>query len=110
MRGPEGRDENGPAAALLLSHVSIQICSGQIYAAQRWAPRVFALALSPTSFHELAGRRQRLAAVAIRETEPEEVPSRYPPTRRKRIKTLVPLERLAQAWWVGDLGGPLWMV
>src|ERR1700722_689113 len=26
-RGPEGCDENGPAAALLLSHVSIQICS-----------------------------------------------------------------------------------
>jgi hypothetical protein len=24
-RSPEGRDENGPAAALLLSHVSIQI-------------------------------------------------------------------------------------
>src|ERR1700731_3269448 len=24
---PEGCDENGPAAALLLSHVSIQICS-----------------------------------------------------------------------------------
>src|SRR5580700_5536178 len=26
-RGPEGCDENGPAAALLLGHVSIQICS-----------------------------------------------------------------------------------
>src|SRR5580700_7736633 len=26
-RSPEGCDENGPAAALLLSHVSIQICS-----------------------------------------------------------------------------------
>src|SRR5260370_1608079 len=26
-RRPEGCDENGPAAALLLSHVSIQICS-----------------------------------------------------------------------------------
>src|ERR1700732_681356 len=26
-RSPEGFDENGPAAALLLSHVSIQICS-----------------------------------------------------------------------------------
>jgi hypothetical protein len=26
-RSPEGSDENGPAAALLLSHVSIQICS-----------------------------------------------------------------------------------
>src|ERR1700719_4728872 len=26
-RSPEGYDENGPAAALLLSHVSIQICS-----------------------------------------------------------------------------------
>ncbi|HEX3443719.1 MAG TPA: WYL domain-containing protein [Chthoniobacterales bacterium] len=26
-RGPEGCNENGPAAALLLSHVSIQICS-----------------------------------------------------------------------------------
>ncbi|HEV3040225.1 MAG TPA: hypothetical protein VHA33_20845 [Candidatus Angelobacter sp.] len=25
-RGPEGCDENGPAAALLLGHVSIQIC------------------------------------------------------------------------------------
>jgi hypothetical protein len=25
--GPEGRDENGPAAALLVGHVSIQICS-----------------------------------------------------------------------------------
>src|SRR6202023_1276311 len=27
VRSPEGGDENGPAAALLLSHVSIQICS-----------------------------------------------------------------------------------
>ena len=26
-RSPEGCDENGPAAALLLGHVSIQICS-----------------------------------------------------------------------------------
>src|SRR6201982_428314 len=26
-RGPEGCDENGPALALLLGHVSIQICS-----------------------------------------------------------------------------------
>jgi hypothetical protein len=26
-RSPEGCDENGPAAALLLSYVSIQICS-----------------------------------------------------------------------------------
>src|ERR1700692_3891214 len=26
-RSPEGCDENGPAAALVLSHVSIQICS-----------------------------------------------------------------------------------
>src|SRR6201993_4727179 len=26
-RGPEGCDENGPAPALLLGHVSIQICS-----------------------------------------------------------------------------------
>jgi hypothetical protein len=26
-RSPEGCDENGPAAALLLSHVAIQICS-----------------------------------------------------------------------------------
>jgi hypothetical protein len=26
-RSPEGCDENGPAAALLISHVSIQICS-----------------------------------------------------------------------------------
>jgi hypothetical protein len=26
-RSPEGCDENGPVAALLLSHVSIQICS-----------------------------------------------------------------------------------
>src|ERR1700726_1840904 len=26
-RSPKGCDENGPAAALLLSHVSIQICS-----------------------------------------------------------------------------------
>jgi len=26
-RSPEGCDENGPAVALLLSHVSIQICS-----------------------------------------------------------------------------------
>jgi len=26
-RGPKGCDENGPAAALLLGHVSIQICS-----------------------------------------------------------------------------------
>jgi hypothetical protein len=26
-RSPEGCDENGPAAASLLSHVSIQICS-----------------------------------------------------------------------------------
>ena len=26
MRSPEGCDENGPAAALLLSHVSIHIC------------------------------------------------------------------------------------
>ena len=26
-RSPEGCDENGPAAALLLSHVSIQVCS-----------------------------------------------------------------------------------
>ena len=26
-RGPEGCDENGPAASLLLGHVSIQICS-----------------------------------------------------------------------------------
>jgi hypothetical protein len=25
--GPEGCDENGPAAALLVGHVSIQICS-----------------------------------------------------------------------------------
>ena len=26
-RGPEGCDENGPAATLLLGHVSVQICS-----------------------------------------------------------------------------------
>src|SRR6202040_3559414 len=91
-RSPEGCDENGPAAALLLSHVSIQICSGQIYAAQRWAPRGFALALSPTSFHELAGRGKDWQPSRFAKLSRKKFHLDIPPSRKKRIKTLAPLE------------------
>ena len=42
-RSPEGCDENGPAAALLLSHVSIQICS---FVAPRRRPTLIATPLN----------------------------------------------------------------
>jgi Protein of unknown function, DUF417 len=41
-RSPEGCDENGPAPALLLSHVSIQICS---FVAPCWRPILIATPL-----------------------------------------------------------------
>src|SRR5260221_6597757 len=41
-RSPKGCDENGPAAALLLSHVSIQICS---FVAPCWRPILIATPL-----------------------------------------------------------------
>src|SRR5215469_7207567 len=58
-RSPEGRDENGPAAALLLSHVSIQICSfvapcrrpiliaTPLYQSRTWCTRMKKLFCSP---------------------------------------------------------------
>ena len=42
-RSPEGCDENGPAAALLLRHVSIQICS---FVAPCWRPILIATPLN----------------------------------------------------------------
>src|SRR5215471_4949368 len=61
-RGPEDCDENGPAAALLLGHASIQICSlvspcrrpiliaTPIYQSRTWCTRPAALLVDPALF------------------------------------------------------------